>query len=290
MPLFKSSLLISVMLISMPLWAVEPTTQPIKKPGTTPTTESSTPHADLPDPVAVVNGVSLPKALIEAYVQRHQRQAGNKQAIDMDSLISDLVNQELLLQEAEHEKLLEQDAELALQLEISRRNLITTAAVHHLFEAQPLGDEILTQEYEKLLPTLVTPEYKVRHILVDNEDEAKQLIQELKEGADFSELAKAHSSDNSAQRGGDLGWFSADIMPEPFSQAVAGLKKGTFTQQPVKTRFGWHIIYLDDSRTTEAPSLEELRPRLVQMVQERTLQDHLQKLRESAQIDIKSSE
>ncbi|MDQ2695310.1 MAG: peptidyl-prolyl cis-trans isomerase [Pseudomonadota bacterium] len=130
-------------------------------------------------------------------------------------------------------------------------------------------------------------EYKARHILVESEDKAKSLIEDLNKGADFSELAKTNSTDSSAAGGGDLGWFTTDMMVQPFGATVAQLEKGKYTEAPVQTQFGWHVIVLDDVRDVTPPPLEELRPQISQMLQGRMINDYLAKLREKAQVEIK---
>jgi peptidyl-prolyl cis-trans isomerase C len=130
-------------------------------------------------------------------------------------------------------------------------------------------------------------EYKARHILVDSEDKAKELIKQIKNGADFSELAKAHSSDSSASKGGELDWFTTDLMVEPFGEAVVKLEKGKFTEEPVKTQFGWHIIILDDVRNAPVPSLEEMQPQITQKLQSRLINEYIDKLRSAAKVEIK---
>jgi peptidyl-prolyl cis-trans isomerase C len=111
-------------------------------------------------------------------------------------------------------------------------------------------------------------EVHARHILVDNEDQAKKLIDQLNKGGDFAALAKANSKDPAAQNGGDLGFFKkGDMVPE-FADVAFALKPGQISQKPVKTQFGWHVIKVDETRTAPAPSFdqskEELRQQIIQ--------------------------
>ncbi len=249
------------------------------------------PPAELPDPVALVNGTAISKTLYESYAQQRQAQAqgqlGDINTLEVRRVLADeLVVQELLLQEAQKQKL-DQDAQLTTQLELIRRNLLATAAVRKLLEQQAPDEAIVKAEYEKAIAGLTNTEYKARHILVDSEDKAKALIEEIKGGADFAELAKTHSSDSSGANGGDLGWFGSNMMVKPFADAVAKLEKGASTQEPVQSQFGWHVIMLDDTRAAAPPSLEELRPQISQMLQGQTINNYLSKLRQDAQVDVK---
>ncbi len=241
--------------------------------------------AEIPDPVAEVNGKPIPKALYEAYAEQRQRQMGDVNAPEARKTLTDeMVAQELLIQDAEKSDL-EDDPEVAVQLEMARRNVLATAAVRDYLQANEPSQEEIDQEYKTISASMTGKEYKARHILVASEDEANALIKKLDEGADFSELATENSTDSSASSGGDLGWFTLDVMVKPFGDAAAKLETGKYTGTPVQTQFGWHIIMLDDVRDATPPSLEELRPRIMQMIQSRIINDYLQSLRENAKIE-----
>ena len=106
-------------------------------------------------------------------------------------------------------------------------------------------------------------EFKASHILVKDEQQAKGVIAQLGKGAKFEELAKKLSTDEgSKKQGGDLSWFTPDKMVKPFSDAVAGLKKGEYTKTPVQTQFGWHVIRLDDTRPLAPPVYDAVKDRL----------------------------
>jgi peptidyl-prolyl cis-trans isomerase C len=242
-------------------------------------------QAALPDPVAVVNNTPISRALFEVYAQQRQR-SGVNASENRKMLADELVVQELLVEEAKKQNL-EKDPQFIQQMDLLKRNLLASTAVHKVLSEHPVSEEAIEKEYETTKASLAKEEYKARHILVDSEDKAKEIIKELKEGADFSELAKTQSSDSSGASGGDLGWFTTDMMVEPFGEAVAKLKKGQFTEEPVKTQFGWHVILLDDVRDATPPSLEEMRPQISQQLQGQMLNEYLQKLRAGAKIDVK---
>ena len=240
------------------------------------------------DPIAVVNGEPISKALFDAYAEQRQAQVGDISSPEVrKSLIDEMVIQELLVQEAKKQNLAE-NPEFALQKAMVDRSLLATAAVREFMSERAPSEEDIQQEYENAVGALAKKEYKARHILVDSEDKAKEIINDLQNGGDFAELATANSSDQgSAAKGGDLGWFSSDVMVEPFSKAVSEMEKGTITETPVQTQFGWHVIQLDDARDAAPPPIEQLRPQLNQQLQARIFNDYLEGLRSGAEIEIK---
>ena len=129
-------------------------------------------------------------------------------------------------------------------------------------------------------------EYKAKHILVKTEEEAKKLIAELDKGADFSALAKKSSIDPMGSDGGDLGWFTADRMVAPFSEAVVNLENGHYTKQPVQTQFGWHVILREESRTLNPPPLDAVKDQIRSLLQRQKVQSLLDSLRKTANVEV----
>ncbi len=132
-------------------------------------------------------------------------------------------------------------------------------------------------------------EYKARHILVEKEADAKAIIAQLKKGAKFEDLAKKQSKDpGSAANGGDLGWANpAGYVPE-FADAMKKLAKGDVTPEPVKTQFGYHVIRVDDIRDAKAPEppkFEDIKPQLVQQMEQQKLAKYQEELRAKAKVE-----
>jgi peptidyl-prolyl cis-trans isomerase C len=202
-----------------------------------------------------------------------------------ETLINELVIQELLVQQANDMNLSENE-QIATQLKIMERNLLAEAAVRKMLEEQGPSASDVETAYETNKNTM-DKEYKASHILVESEEKAQELINELEEGAEFAELAKSNSSDSSAAQGGSLGWFTTNMMVPAFSESVSELEKGNYTETPVQTQFGWHVIKLDDVRDTEPPTLESMRPEIMQRLQGQAINDYLVKLRSDADIEIK---
>jgi peptidyl-prolyl cis-trans isomerase C len=248
---------------------------------------SSTPAISKGEAIAEVNGKFISKSsfdmMKEQIAQRGQQ--GQAQAIPDDKLLDELVRMELLVQEAEKQKLAE-TPEIVNQLEMMKRSMLSQAAVKKYIDSNPVSDEELKAEYDKQIIAKGSAEYKARHILVKTEDEAKKIITELGAGAKFEALAKSKSTGPSGPKGGDLGWFSPDRMVPPFSEAVIALENGKYTATPVQTQFGWHIILREESREKTPPSLEEVKGQLLPVLQRQKVQSYLESLRNQAKVEL----
>lgn len=240
----------------------------------------------VPDPVAVVNGKPIPKAMFDQYAQQLRGRTKVDSPESSKALVDQLIMETLLLQEAAKQKLAD-DPQIKLQLEMMQDNLLAGSVVRKMLSENAPSEEAIKKEYDTAVAAMKGKEYKASHILVDSEAKAKEIIEELNKGAKFSELAKTKSSDSSAANGGDLGWFAPSMMVPPFAQATAKLEKGKYTEQPVQTQFGWHVILLEDTRDATPPSLEELKPQIAQMLQSKVVNDYLEKLKSGAKIEVK---
>jgi peptidyl-prolyl cis-trans isomerase C len=190
------------------------------------------------------------------------------------------------VQEANKQKLAD-DPEIQQQLAMIQRSLLASTVVRRMMSTNAPSEDAVKKEYETAVAAMKGKEYKAAHILVDAEDKAREIIAELKkDGSKFAELAKAKSSDSSAANGGDLGWFTPSMMVPPFAQAVAKMEKGKFSEEPVQTPFGWHVILLEDTRDATPPSLDELKPQIQQMLQSKIVNDYLEKLKSGAKIEV----
>jgi peptidyl-prolyl cis-trans isomerase C len=236
--------------------------------------------------VATVNGTPITEAVLDLY---EEQMKGHRPGPPMDrqTILEEVINLELASQNGSKEGL-DKDTHTQLQVDQQRRAVIATAAIQKYLDANPITDEELQKLYDEQVPK--GNEYKARHILVDDEEQAKKLIAELDKGADFSELAKKNSTGPSGKSGGELGWFSPKQMVAPFSEAVAKLEKGSYTKAPVQTQFGWHVIILDDVRESTPPSFEQVKPQLQSFVQKQRVQSYINGLRQGAQIDIKEQQ
>ena len=169
--------------------------------------------------------------------------------------------------------------QIKAQIELQRRAVLFNAMATDFFANNQATEQEIFNAYESELGGSVPKEFKARHILVDSQGVAINLIGELKEGADFTALAIEHSTGPSGPSGGDLGWFTAQSMVKPFSDAVSAMEDGDFTEAPVQTQFGWHIILREDSRDSAPPPLDSVRDVIKQTVEQRKFQDFIANLR-----------
>lgn len=235
--------------------------------------------------VATVDGTAIHNSDIDDYISQYHlnpQQAANRNAILNDIISRDLVRADALRQG------LDKDPQVVAEMKMASDAVLLNAAVRAAVLAHPVTKDEVQQEYQKQLPNMQPTEYKARHILVKTKAEAEAIIKQLEKGADFAKLAKEKSTDASGKQGGELGWFIGRQMDPDFAAAVAKLKKGAYTKTPVQSRYGWHVIKLEDSRTPKAPAMDAVEPQLRQYLEKQRVAEYLQKLRSSAKIDIKT--
>jgi peptidyl-prolyl cis-trans isomerase C len=243
------------------------------------------PPAHAADPVARVNGTDITEAeLTFAEGEVGAEIAGLPVESKRRVLLEYLLEAHLFATAAEK-------AQLGQGKEFDERvAYYRLRALRDTFYEKQVRDAITEQQakaaYEAQIAKL-PPEEEVhaRHILVKTEDEAKDIIKQIKAGADFSELAKKSSDGPSAQTGGDLGYFSRGQMVKPFEDAAFALEKGQISG-PVKTEFGWHVIKVEDKRNRPVPAFDEVKDQLVASLVQNRLKSVVQDLRGSAKIDI----
>ncbi|WP_296141446.1 peptidylprolyl isomerase [uncultured Anaerococcus sp.] len=173
----------------------------------------------------------------------------NDQGINV--LADELINQELILEDAK-EKKYDQDKEFIDELNIVKDNMLKNYAMHKVFESVSITDDELEKYYEDNKETLFSPTtYTASHILVDSEDEANKIYDELNEGLDFAKAAEKYSKDPSGVNGGSLGSFPKGVMVREFQDGLDSINVGEISK-PIKTQFGYHLIKLDDKKETES--------------------------------------
>jgi peptidyl-prolyl cis-trans isomerase C len=232
---------------------------------------------------AVVNNKPITTKKVDEFVAALVAQ-GRPDTPELRAAVrEELIARELFAQEAER-KGLARNAEVQRQLEAARQNILISALIRDYVKAKPVTDAEVAAEYEKVAKESAGKEYKARHVLVESEDDAKNIIAELKKGTAFEELAKKSIDTGSAQQGGDLDWNSPQTFVKEFSDAMVALEKGKFTETPVKSQFGWHVIRLDDVRDAKGPPLEQVQPQIRQELERRRVQELQQELRAKAKI------
>jgi peptidyl-prolyl cis-trans isomerase C len=233
--------------------------------------------------VAVVNNKPIPKAREDAWVKELAKQ-GQADTPELRKMVKErLIQNEIMLQEATRRGIPEK-AEVKFMLDVQRQNALIQALLREEMEKSPITDAQIKAEYDKQKAKVGSKEYRARHILVEKEDDAKLIIVELKKGGKFEELAKKSKDTGSAANGGDLDWAAPDSYVKPFSEALVKLNKGQYTEIPVQTQFGWHVIRLEDVRDTQFPPLEQVTPQIREGLQQQKIQAYIDTLRKSAKI------
>lgn len=229
--------------------------------------------------VATVNGADIDSSIVDLYLQsRTQKAPADATPAERDAVMQELTDIYLLTTQPSA-KALGDDPTVKAQIELQSRGVIAQAVAADFFANNPASDAEILAEYEQQIALAPTLQFKARHILVENQAAAADLITQLDEGADFAELAKAHSTGPTGPAGGDLGWFSPEQMVKPFSDAVAAMENGAHTSEPVQTQFGWHVILREESRENQPPTLESVRDVIKQRVEQTKFQGYIEKLR-----------
>lgn len=241
------------------------------------------PAGDASGTIATVNGKPIPKARADILVRERTQQGAPDNAQLRQAVREDLVNREVIMQEAERRGVTK-SVDVQQQMELARQQVVLRAFLTEWARANPISEDQLKAEYEKVKSQMGGNEYKARHILVETEGEAKEIIVKLKKGDKFEELAKGSKDPGSKDNGGDLGWNTPQTFVKPFSDAMTKLKKGDTTDAPVQTQFGWHVIRLDETRPVKHPPFEEVRPQLQQRLQQQALEKLVADLKSKAKV------
>ena len=292
-------LLTACLAATAPGYAAEPKqkdaadTKPAAKPDAKPKART-----DSKDNVAIVNGIGVPRARLEfvaksqlAQAQSQQGQPGQQPLQDSpefrDNLREILITREILYQEAVRRKL-DKNPDYQTQLDLAKQQIILALLVDDLNKKLTPSEADLRKEYERVKAERsgdAGKQYKSRHILVKEEDAAKQIIADLDAGGDFAAIAKEKSEDTgSKEDGGELDWSEAQAYVQPFGEALKALKKGERTKEPVKTNYGYHIIELEDVRSSPFPEFDQVKPQIQQQLATKVRDDYIADLRSKAKV------
>lgn len=234
--------------------------------------------------LAVVNDWAITESLVSAYM-KHQAPGQNLAQLQQhkDRFVDSLVNLALLAQAAENAGL-DQTAEVYNSVKLQKYHVLAQSAIEDMLQKDPITDQQIESYYTEKFATEKS-EYKTRHILVETEAEAKQLIDRLNQGEKFAQLAEKHSKGPSAGEGGALEWFVAEDVDPAFAEAVQQLEKGTYSKTPIHTQYGWHVVLLEDARKVAPPDLKEIREKIEKILQEQKIQSYIEQLKSKAKIN-----
>jgi len=235
--------------------------------------------------IAIVNGKAVPTSRLEVLAQQMAR-AGRPVTPEMQgSLREEVITREIFVQEAQ-KRGLDTTEDFRNQMDLVRQQLLIRELISDYQKKNPVSDADAKVEYDKFAAANAGKEYRARHILVEQEAEAKTIIADIKKGGSFEDIAKKSSKDpGSGANGGDLDWAAAGSYVKEFSDAMVALQKGKMTEVPVKSQFGYHIIRLEDIRDAQLPAFEDVKPQILQQLTQQKLGQFQQDLRTKARVE-----
>jgi len=234
--------------------------------------------------IAIVNGNNLKKSTLQFYALE-RRQADPQSTVPVEQLADDIVNMQLLKEQA-FKKKLDKTPGFEARMEFINLSMLSQVAMVDFLDNNPIPEERLKQEYDSRIGSMKVTELKASHILLKEEAIAKEVIEKLNKGGKFAELAKQYSTGPSGPKGGDLGWFTPQRMVPEFSQAVLAMKDNEHTKKAVQTQFGWHVILRTGQREGTPPTFEEVKPNIVAALEQEHIQKYINTLREKAKIKL----
>lgn len=233
----------------------------------------------------IVNGVAIPQSRIDAMNKELTAQGQPDNPERHNAVREELVNREVLAQAA-LKRGLDKNPDVQAQMDMARQAVLVRALFENEVKQHPISDADLQKQYDQFKGSMGQNEYKVSHILVDKEDDAKAIIAELNRGGDFAKIAKEKSKDpGSKDNGGDLDWGPSARYVKPFADAVQSQPKGKVSAAPVKTDFGYHVIRVDDVRPLKVPEFAELKDQFRQRAQQQQIQKMVMDLRSKAKVE-----
>lgn len=235
--------------------------------------------------VAIVNGKPVPMSRVDSLVAQISKAGRPVPPEAITQVKEEVILREVFMQEAQKRGLDASD-DYKQQLELARQSILIRELFADYQKNNPVSDAEIKDVYDKVVAANGEKEYKVRHILVEKEDQAKAVIAQLKKGGKFDDIAKKQSKDpGSKDKGGDLDWTTPGNLVPEFANALREMKKGQTLDAPVQSQFGWHVIRVDDVREAPLPKLEEVRPQIAQQLQQQKLAQFQENLRKSAKVE-----
>lgn len=237
--------------------------------------------------VATVNGQAITQKQFDDFVSLLIEQGAQDTPELREQVKQEMTIRLIAVQEAEKVGLAK-NPEVAQELELARQGILVRALLNDYIQKNPLTDKELKAEYDRLKKAeSAKKEYKVAHILVQEEAEAKQLLADIKaKKISFAEAAKSKSIDTgSGAQGGELGWAPSSLYVPEFAQAVEKQKKGELSAAPVQSQFGWHLIQVEDSRDQSFPEFDEVKPQVEEMLRQKQLSDFQENLVKKAKVE-----
>ena len=236
-------------------------------------------------PVATVNGVQIPRQRLDLVVRQQTARGATDSEKVRAQVREALINNELLIQEANRSGIARK-TEVQQQIDLTRQEVIANAMVGEYLRTRPVSEAEIQKEYDRAKAQTGDKEYKARHVLVATEEDARSVLAELKKGGKFDDIAQKRSLDEGTRpKGGDLDWNVPRNFDKSFADAMVKLEKGKMTEAPVRSRFGFHVIQLDDVRALSFPPLTQVKPQIQQRIVGQRAETLIRELRAKAKIE-----
>jgi len=237
--------------------------------------KAAAPKADAP----AAKGKDLYPQGFYDFMLKQRLAQGQQDSPELQKAVRDELNtRELLVREAKKQGI-DKNPAVKTEMDLAAQTVIVRTYMADYLKAHPVSDAALHKEYDQIKSQIGDKEYKVRHILLENEADAKDVIVQLQKGEKFEKLAERSKDTGSKINGGDLDWNAPANFVKPFSDAMIALPKGKYTIIPVQTQFGWHVIEVDDIREAKVPPFDEVKPQLAQRMQGQVVDAYLKDLR-----------
>ncbi|KQQ97466.1 peptidyl-prolyl cis-trans isomerase [Massilia sp. Leaf139] len=235
--------------------------------------------------LAVVNGKAIPTSRVDAIVKQVVAQGQGQDSPQLREAIKrDLIAREVLMQEAIKQGY-DKKPDVKQALDSARQAIVVNQLARDYIAKNPVTDAEIKAEYDRFAKTQSgEKEYHIRHILTTTEDEAKAVVTKLKGGAKFEDLAKTSKDTGSAANGGDLDWATPAAFPPEFAAGFTKLNKGQFTETPVKTGAGFHVIKVDDTRAVKVPALDEIKAQIAESLTQNKLAAYQEEMVKKAKV------
>jgi peptidyl-prolyl cis-trans isomerase C len=236
-------------------------------------------------PLAIVNGVAISQAQFDVLKQERAAQGQPLNDQTTAAMRESMINAEILAQQGLKAGL-DKDSTFQARMDLAKTQMLAQAYIANYVKTTPITEAAMKAEYDKIKTMMGTKEYEVRHILVENEADAKAIIAQLDaKKAKFEDLAKKQSKDSSAANGGKLGWVAPGNLVKEFADAMVSLKKGEYTKTPVHSKFGWHVIEVDNVRDLKLPPFDQIKDQLRGDMEQQAVKKLVTDLRASAKVE-----
>jgi len=242
-------------------------------------------HEIQSETVRTINNTDIDSLVLDIYIQSRTQQPPNQITAEQRLIFLNDLSDIYLLSTQENAKKMNSNPQIQAQIELQERMLLAQLVANEFYSSTNVSEEDILIEYNDVIKSTPSKEYKAKHILLESQGEAISIIEKLDQGDQFEELAKEYSIGPSASDGGSLGsWFSPNQMVKPFSDAVALLIDGAYSKEPVQTQFGWHVILLEESRDATLPPLDNIRSEIQQKILQEKFQGYLNQIRKNSEL------